>query len=126
MIVTKDNVKVGDTLYIVCTDTRTRPYHMEVEKIGRKYVEGKWGRTKIILGTNEVFHKDGIGATELVFKDEEEYKEYKTLSDTRTTFARNMNSSFNIFNKMSLEDIEIITNIMCKYDSKWRERNNYY
>lgn len=122
MKLTKDNVKVGDKLYVFPSDRRQIPWYFTVSKIGRKYIVDNYGINKIELGTNEIFRKDGIGYVEYVYLNEEAYYEEKKLNDKRTPFTNRMYGSSNIYRQMSEEDIDTITKIMCKYDKEWATR----
>lgn len=122
MKLTADNVKVGDMLYVVPTDRRNQPWQFKVGKVGRKFITDDYGVNKIEIGTNEIYRKDGIGAREYVYLSEEAYKEEKENISRCTSFARKMYDSSYIYNKMSVEDIEAITKIMCKYDEEWATR----
>lgn len=122
MKLTKNNVKVGDRLYVIPSDKRKEPWYFTVGKIARKYIIDEYGYNKIEIGTNEIFRKDGIGAVEKVYLSEEKYNEYKSLKSIRSPFANRMYNSSNIFDQMSVEDMEAITKIMCKYDKEWAIR----
>lgn len=122
MKLTADNVKVGDTLYVVPTDRRQQPWQFKVGKVARKYITDNYGVNKIEIGTCEIYRKDGIGSVEYVYLNEENYKEEQSLKSIRTPFANRMYGSGRIFATMSVEDIEAITKIMCKYDKEWSER----
>lgn len=122
MKITNDNVKVGDILYVVPSDRRMKPWYFTVGKIARKYIVDKNGWCKIEIGTNEIYRKDGIGAREYVYLSEEAYKEEKENISRCTSFAHKMYNSSHIYNEMSVEDIETITKIMCKYDKEWAAR----
>lgn len=117
---TKDNVKVGDVLYVMPTDSRfSQPYNFTVGKIARKYIIDKNGFCKIEIGTNEIYRKDGIGPREYVYLNEEHYKEEKRLQDIRAAFAREMYNSTRIYHQMDMADIDAITKIMRKYEDTW-------
>lgn len=122
MKLTKDNVKVGDKLYVFPSDRRQRPWYFTVSKIGRKYIVDQYGVNKIELGTNEIYRQDGVGAVENVYFSEEEYHKEREFINKRTPFANKMYSSSNIYRQISDEDMEAITKIMCKYDAEWATR----
>lgn len=122
MKITNDNVKVGDILYVVPSDRRMKPWYFTVGKIARKYIVDENGWYKIEIGTNEIYRKNGIGAREYVYLSEEAYKEEKENISRCTSFAHKMYNSSYIYNEMSVEDIEAITKIMCKYDKEWAAR----
>lgn len=122
MKLTKDNVKVGDKLYVYPSDSRQRPWYFTVSKIGRKYIVDNYGVNKIEIGTNEIYRKDGIGAVENVYLSEEEYHKEREIINKHTSFVNRLHSSSNIYRKMSDEDIDAITKIMCKYDKEWATR----
>lgn len=122
MKLTRDNVKVGDRLYVVPSDTRYNPWYFTVGKIGRKYIIDNYGYKKIELGTNEIYRQDGVGAVEGVYLSEEEYHKERGFINKSTPFAQKMYSSSNIYRQMSDEDMEAITKIMCKYDAEWAKR----
>lgn len=113
MIITKDNVKVGDKLWIVCRDTRQRPYWFEVGSIGRKYITDIYGHKKIEIGTNEVYHKDGIGSTEYVYANEEEYAERTRMNGVRKDFWWEMDKYRT--SDITEEDMNAIREILNKY-----------
>ena len=118
-ILTKDNVKVGDELYVVPSDTRQHPWHFIVGKIGRSYIVDKNGREKIALNTHEIYHKDGIGCTENVFHNEGEYEKWKRHYKIRHNLALKMRECGQLFFKMTDEDIDTINKIMSKYSKGW-------